>query len=312
MSVSTRSTTRAGCQGWPTQMEERLDRALVAGLMLEVFLESPAVPVDSRIRRRDLKSRLTRSMVRHLAGRITLDRFRSLMHRLQDWFPFYYPLMPSLPPAAEGKESPASKTAAPAAARPRSLVRPDFLKAWLEKAAREILPRRPQRKLQPERLDDFCRLAQCCWFRGKDFAQYFDIDRKTAWEYVQKLLEAGLLIHNQGRSAAVRYRLADHFLKIKLTALEQQVALALTSLPAAAAAQVAQGLAATAGESLWEEHWPISPVAARREEIITSLTKAGILEVVCQSGKRRMLRLPRLWFWSPEDQDTPRVGPLIL
>ena len=127
------------------------------------------------------------------------------------------------------------------------------------------------------------------------------IDRKTAWEYVQKLQEAGLLIHNQGRSAAVRYRLADHFLKVKLTALEQQVALALTGLPAAAAAQVAQGLAATAGESFWEEHWPISPAADRREEIITSLTKAGILEVVCQSGERRMLRLPRRWLWSHED-----------
>ena len=285
MSVSTRSTTRAGCQGWPTQKEERLDRALVAGLMLEVFLETPAVPVDPQIRQRDLKSRLTHSMVRHLAGRITLDRFRSLIHHLQDWFLFYYPLMPSLPPAEEGKECPAGRTAAPAGARPHSLVRQDLLKAWLEKAAREILPRRPQSKLQPERLADFCRLAQCCWFRVKDFAQYFDIDRKTAWEYGQKLQEAGLLIHNQGRSAAVRYRLADHFLKIKLTALEQQVALALTSLSAAAAAQVAQGLAATAGESLWEEHWPIPPAAARREETIASLTRAGILEVVCQSGR---------------------------
>ena len=203
--------------------------------------------------------------------------------------------MPSLPPAAEGKECPAGRTAAPAGARPPSLVRQDLLKAWLEKAAREILPRRPQRKLQPERLADFCRLAQCCWFRVKDFAQYFDIDRKTAWEYVQKLQEAGLLIHNQGRSAAVRYRLADHFLKIKLTALEQQVALALTSLSPAAAAQVAQGLAATAGESLWEEHWPISPAAARREETIASLTRAGILEVVCQSGRRKLLRLHRQW-----------------
>ena len=213
MSVSTRSMTRTGCQGWPTPMEERLDRALVAGLMLEVFLESPAAPLDPKVRRRDLKSRLTRSMVRHLAGRITLDHFRSLIHHLQDWFPFYYPLMPGLPPAAAGKECPAGRTAAPAGARPHSLVRPDRLQAWLEKAAREILPRRPQSKLQPERLADFCRLAQCCWFRGKDFAQYFDIDRKTAWEYVQKLQETGLLIHNQGRSAAVRYRLADHFLQ---------------------------------------------------------------------------------------------------
>lgn len=301
MSVSTRSTKRAGCQGWPTPMEERLDRALVAGLMLEVFLETPAVPVDPQIRRRDVKSRLTYAMVRHLAGRITLDRFRTLMRRLEDWFPFYYPLMPPLPQSKEGEECPTSRTAAPAGARPHSLLRQNLLKEWLEKAAREILPRRPQCKLQAKRLEDFFQIIQGGWFRLKDLAQHFTIDRKTAWEYVQKLQEAGLLIHNHGRSAAVRYRLADHFLKIKLTALEQQVALALTNLPWPAAAQVAQGLAATIGSPFWEEHWPISPATSRREEIIASLNSAGILEVVCQSGERRMLRLPRRWLWSHKD-----------
>jgi hypothetical protein len=293
-------------------MEERLDRALVAGLMLEVSLEAPAVPIDPQIRRRDIKSRLTYSLITHLSGRITLDRFRTLMRRLEDWFPFFYPLMPLLPQLQEGKERHPSRTAAPATAQPPSLVRLDFLKEWLEKAGREILPRRPQAKLQPERLEDFCLLAQCCWFRGKDFAEYFKIDRKTAWEYVQKLQEAGLLIHNHGRSAAVRYRLADHFLKIKLTALEQQVALALRSLPAPAAAQAAQGLAATAGEPFWEEHWPISPAVPHREEIIASVNHAGILEVVCQSGERRMLRLPRRWLCSHANQDFAGLGPLTL
>ncbi len=301
MTVSARTTNRAACQGWPNQREERLDRALVAGLMLEVFLETPAAPVDPKIRRRDLKSRLTYSLMTNLSGRITLDRFRALIHRLEDWFPFYYPLLPPLPQAEAGKERPVGRTATPAGVRPHSLLRQDLLKEWLEKAAGEILPRRPQSKLQPKRLEDFFQLIQGGWFRLKDLAQHFDIDRKTAWEYVQKLQEAGLLIHNQARSAAVRYRLADHFLKIKLAALEQQVALALTSLPSPAAAQVAQGLAATAGDPFWEEHWPISPTASRREEIIASLNQAGILEVVCQFWKRRMLRLPRRWLWAPED-----------
>lgn len=301
MPVSARPMNRAGDQGSMLPAEERLDRALVAGLMLEVFLETPAVPVDPQIRRRNLKSRLTYAMVRHLAGRITLDRFRTLMRRLEDWFPFYYLLMPPLPQSEEGKECPAGRTAAPAGARPHSLVRQDLLKEWLEKAAGEILPRRPQGKLRPKRLEDFFQLTQGNWFRLKDLARHFDIDRKTAWEYVQKLQEAGLLIHNQARSAAVRYRLADHFLKIKLAALEQQVALTLTDLPAPAAAQVAQGLAATLGSPFWEEHWPITPAASRREEIIASLNHAGLLEVVCQSGKRRMLRLARRWLWSQED-----------
>jgi len=138
-------------------------------------------------------------------------------------------------------------------------------------------------------------LAQGSWFRLKDLTRHFDIDRKTAWEYVQKLLEAGLLIHNHRRSTAVRYRLADHFIKVKLTRLEQEVARLLTDLPAPAAAQIAQELASTAGEPFWEEHWPNSPTGQPRPEIIASLNRAGLLEVVCQSGERRMLRLPRRW-----------------
>jgi hypothetical protein len=51
----------------------------------------------------------------------------------------------------------------------------------------------------------------------------------------------------------------------------------------------------------WEEHLPFLPPASRQEEIIASLNHAGILEVVYQSGKRRMLRLPRRWLWSQED-----------
>jgi hypothetical protein len=39
------------------------------------------------------------------------------------------------------------------------------------------------------------------------------VGRKTAWEYVQKLLQAGLLVHNHGHSSAVRYRIAPRYLK---------------------------------------------------------------------------------------------------
>jgi hypothetical protein len=40
------------------------------------------------------------------------------------------------------------------------------------------------------------------------------VDRKTAWEYVRKLLQAGILLHNQGHSSAVRYRVAPYLLSI--------------------------------------------------------------------------------------------------
>ncbi|MEJ2069157.1 MAG: hypothetical protein P8X58_01905, partial [Syntrophobacterales bacterium] len=51
------------------------------------------------------------------------------------------------------------------------------------------------------------------WFRLRDFEEHFQMDRKTAWEYAQKLLHAGLLVHNQGHSSAVRYRVEPRFLQ---------------------------------------------------------------------------------------------------
>lgn len=294
MLVTSQAINRPGGHGWLITAEEKLDRALVAGLMLEVALEAPGLPTDPQIRRRHIKNQLTCSMVRHLAGRITLDRFRTLMQRLEHWFPFYYPLMPSPPQPQERPEYP-GKTGGPATARSQPLIRRDLLKEWLAEGAAKMLPRRPQRKFKPERLEDFFHLAQACWFRVKDLAQYFAIDRKTAWEYLQKLQEAGLLVHNGERSAAVRYRLADRFLKINLAALEQQVALALTGSPKPTAARVAQDLAATDGSPFWEDRWLSQMPAGRRGEISTSLKTAGVLEVVYQSGRRRMLRLRPHW-----------------
>ena len=295
---TSRAISRAGGQGWLITAEEKLDRALVAGLMLQVALEAPGLPIDPQIRRRHIKNQLTCSMVRYLAGRITLDRFRTLMQRLEHWFPFYYPLMPSPPQPEERPDCP-GKAGASAAGRSQPLVRLDLLQDWLAEGAAKILPRRPQCKFKPERLENFFQLAQGCWFRVKDLAQYFAIDRKTAWEYLQKLQEAGLLVHNGGRSAAVRYRLTDQFLKVQVTALEQQVA--RTGLPRPLTLQLAQELAATLGSPFWEDLWPGQMPAGRQEKIISSLKTAGVLEVVYQSGERRMLRLPPCWLCSPKN-----------
>jgi hypothetical protein len=289
-------------RGWgvgkpaPVPADERLERALVAGLMLEVILTEPGLPDEPRSRRRLLKSRLTASLVASLAGRITLDRFRSLMHRLEQWFPLYYPLMPAgaMPPAEQ-------QTGPPEAAGSPGLVRLDLLQEWLEQAGGEILPRRPQRKIQPEGLQEFLRRAQGGWFRVLELAQHFGIDRKTAWEYVQKLQNAGLLLHNGGRSAAVRYRLADRFLKVRLTALESLLARTLGSLPRSQVERLAAWLAGTYGEPFWEEQWPARLAAGRREEIIAALQGVEGLEVVHQVEGKRLLRLPRRWLRAHED-----------
>jgi hypothetical protein len=281
-------------QGWAVPEEEKLERAMVAGLMLEVVLEAPGWPENSQGRQRLIKSRLMDSLVSHLAGRITLDRFRHLVHRLDHWFPLYYPLLP--PPAPERQTCPGEEQGPfiPADETP-TLVNHKTLPEWLKTVGSRILPQRPQRKIQPERLEEFLRGTRGGWFRVKDLAQDFAIDRKTAWEYLQKLQEAGLLVHNGGRSAAVRYRLGDRFLKVKLSALEREVAQALAGEPKAVGEQVAAWLAATLGEPFWEENWPERLAQGRRGEISAALKAAAVLEVVCRSGRQELLRLGRQW-----------------
>lgn len=292
----------SGGYRWPVPADEQLDRAMVAGLMLEVVLEAPGLPDEPRTRRRLIKSNLTDSLLAHLAGRVTLDRFRTLVNLLEQWFPFYYPLMP--PPArpSQAQQTCRGGSAPPpgAGSPPQDVVRLDPLHEWLVTAAGEILPRRPQRKIQPDRLEEFL-LCTGIWFRVKDLAQAFDIDRKTAWEYLQKFQDAGLLVHNGGRSAAVRYRLADDFLKVRMAAVQQQVAQALADLPRPQAEQVTEWLTATAGEPFWEDRWPPRLGAGRREEILSSLKAAQVLETLLQSGQNRLLRLQRRWLRSPEE-----------
>ncbi|MCX5890686.1 MAG: hypothetical protein NTY36_14760 [Deltaproteobacteria bacterium] len=292
----------SGGHRWPVAADEKLERAMVGGLLLEVFLETPAAPIDPQLRRRHLRSRLTYSLITHLSGRVTLDRFRHLMHHLEQWFQFYYPLMPPLP-APELQQSCQRGSARPAAAvsPPQDVVRRDLLHEWLANPGGEILPRRPQRKIQPDRLEEFLCRTQSSWFRVKDLAQTFDIDRKTAWEYLQKFHDAGLLVHNRGRSAAVRYRLADRFLKVQVAALQRQVAQALAGLPRPQAEQATEWLAATAGEPFWEDGWPPRLGAGHRSEILGSLKAAGVLETLLQSGQNQLLRLQRRWLRPPEE-----------
>jgi hypothetical protein len=270
---------------------------MVAGLMLEAVLETTPWSGDPQERRQIINLRLRDSLVALLAGRITLDRFRALLHRLDQWFPFYYPLMPApTPPPEKLRLSPPGGGPGAACTSSQTPVRRHGLREWLEQTGSEILPRRPQRKLHPEGLQDFLQRTRGRWFRVKELARDFDIDGKTAWEYLQKLQQAGLLLHNGRRSAAVRYRLADSFLKVKLAALERQAALSLApaGLSGSRIEQLVEWLAGTAGEPFWEESWPHLP-AARRPEIVNRLKIAAVLEEVCQADRQALLRLRRQW-----------------
>jgi hypothetical protein len=198
--------------------EEKLDRALVNGLMLEVILETGGSSFDPKTRRQVVKKRLKDSLVTHLAGRVTLDRFHRLLRKVDHWFPVYYSLVTGAPKKSSdpmGTRPQASLT--PSAPSPPAppVLREDLLRAWFQDEGRGLLPRRAHRKLSRDQLWEFLGHTGGGWFRLKDFEQHFGIDRKTAWEYLQKLLHAGLLRHNQARSAAVRYALATRFLLVR-------------------------------------------------------------------------------------------------
>jgi hypothetical protein len=285
-------------QGGLGAAAEKLDRALVAGLMLEVILETAGTPMDPQAQRRLVKTRLKDTLVTHLAGRVTLDRFRGLLHQLDHWFPVYYPLItagppPGLAPGAVSARTSSSPPVFPPPARPA--LREERLRAWFQEEGRDLLPQRPHRKLSRDKLWDFLGRTRGGWFRLKDFARHFGVDRKTAWEYLQKLLAAGLLRHNQKRSAAVRYSLAPPFLVVRADALEAAIRRALAGLPQGLAEQVCAWLLARGGQAFWEEEWQARLGPCRGRNLISRLQAASILEEVGQMGDRPMLRLAPRW-----------------
>ena len=276
--------------------EEKLDRALVNGLMLEVILETSALQGDPNIRRNLVKTRLKNIMVTHLAGRVTLERFRNLLRELDYCFPHYYPLMASGPlqslvpvPGRTTMISPPPVPAPPA----HRVLREEVLKAWLESEILKLLPQRSHRKLGVKRLLDFLQRTQGGWFRLKDFEQHFGVDRKTAWEYLQKFLSAGLLCHNHQRSAAVRYALATRFLKVLADYLRPKVQEALSDQPPRQADQVCDWLIATGGEPFGETEWHVHLKPSRCRQIMATLQASGLLEEVDPAGSDQMFQLPR-------------------
>jgi len=278
--------------------EEKLDRALVTGLMLEVILETSTFPVDPQTLRHMVKTRLKDSLAVNLAGRITLDRFRHLLSKVDIWFPLYYPLTTAgAPEGGALAAAPVQAAPAPAAAAlpGRRVLREDRLRAWLQEEGRGLLPHRPHRKLNQDRLWEFLNRTQGAWFRLIDFTRHFGVDRKTTWEYLHKFLHAGLLRHNRGRSAAVRYALETRFLLVRADALEPEVEAALDGLPPSLVAQVSGWLIATGGEAFWEKEWHGRLEPPRCRQFITRLKSAGLLSEVCQVGNSRMLQIaPRL------------------
>jgi hypothetical protein len=211
--ITTAQALSAGC--YEATGMDSLDRALVMGLILEVVLDARASDPSIGCQH-GMKARLGELLVSRLAGRVTLERFRGLVRQVDELWPVWYAplrretILSGVAPGLRSEPAPRYAYASPAA--PVERVRHDLLRRWLAAPPPGLLPHSPQRKVRPDKLLAFLTHTRGGWFRVKDFQQWFHIDRKTAWEYLQALTRAGLLQHNQARSAAVRYALAPAFL----------------------------------------------------------------------------------------------------
>ncbi len=186
---------------------DTLNRALVTGLVLEAVLENPRLKEEPGLQGHRLKACLRSTLASQLAGHMSLASFHSLAQGLDHWFEVVFSLLTNAglgnPPAAPVRLSRATET---------KILEEELFRECLERTP-NLVPQRRHRKLSREKLQDFLEGTGGNWFCLRDFEEYFQVGRKTAWEYVQKMFQAGLFVHNLGHSSAVRYRIAPRYLK---------------------------------------------------------------------------------------------------
>ncbi len=181
-----------------------LNTTLVAGMFFQVVLEASRLPSGSQERVSFIRKRAKDYLVTQLAGQITLSQFYHLLNLIEEEAGLYFAgqdwsggrlglrenreasLPPPLPDAVKGE-------------------------ALRQALARIALPLKGRRKLTPETLWDFLRETEGRWFRLLDFEARFQVNKKTAWGYLNLLLKEAILIHNGEKANRVRYALAASF-----------------------------------------------------------------------------------------------------
>jgi len=185
-----------------------LDTTLVAGMFFRVLLEASRLPASTPERVAFVRRGAKDFLVNRLAGQITLSQFYRLLNVIEEQAEHYFETLAGgwlgsrtggQPPGVGGER----------VARPR----PETVKAEeLRRALATLpLPQKGRRKVTPEALGDFLRDSGGSWFRLLDLEAHFQVNKKTAWGYLNLLLKAGLLEHNGEKANRVRYLLAPRF-----------------------------------------------------------------------------------------------------
>jgi hypothetical protein len=178
-----------------------LDTTLVAGMFFQVMMEASRLPVGTQERVSFVRKRAKDYLVTQLAGHITLSQFYRLLNLIEEEVGFYF--------AKQDWSGSKSNLVKPSLPRPLpELVKTDSLRQALSKIG---LPEKGRRKLTPETVGDFLRETEGRWFRLLDFEARFQVNKKTAWGYLNLLLQEGILVHNGEKANRVRYALAGPF-----------------------------------------------------------------------------------------------------
>jgi hypothetical protein len=181
-----------------------LDTTLVAGMFFQVVLEASRLPTGSQERVRFIRTRAKDYLVTHLAGQITLSQFYRLLNLIEEEVGRYFARLDWSGGKPDRRE-------ARGAAPPAALAEPVESEALGQALARIALPLKGRRKLTPETLGDYLRETGGRWFRLLDFESRFQVNKKTAWGYLNLLLQEGVLTHNGEKANRVRYALAAAF-----------------------------------------------------------------------------------------------------
>jgi hypothetical protein len=178
-----------------------LDTTLVAGMFFEVLLEASQLPAGPRERVSFVRKKAKDYLVTRLAGQITLSQFYRLLNLIEERVESYFEHL-----TADWVGVPRRREA-PGLAESGGIEG----EALRQALARLALPLKGNRKLSPETLWDFFSHHGGAWFRLLDFEAHFQVNKKTAWTYLNLLLTAGLLEHNGEKANKVRYSLAPPF-----------------------------------------------------------------------------------------------------
>ena len=183
-----------------------LDTTLVAGMFFQVVMEASRLPTGSQERVSFIRKRTKDYLVTQLAGQITLSQFYRLLTIIEAEVGQYFARHDWSGGKSGLRET--WEASPPLPPRLAETVKSEALRQALAKVA---LPEKGRRKITPDTLGEYLRETEGHWFRLLDLEARFKVNKKTAWGYLNLLLQEGVLIHNGEKANRVRYALAAPF-----------------------------------------------------------------------------------------------------